>query len=147
VSIRGEFFRLFDRAVPMQREKKRIDLPFDSSLNPSAFETESTSVSLDSGFRFADFRHLSANFMITYVYETLPRPGKPAKRFEIQQSIKDEPLKKHTTTGEPIRRCIVLGTDLFVREATIEKPEPRPVKRPKQNWDHAHDHYHHDHDH
>jgi hypothetical protein len=84
--------------------------------------------------------------MVTYVYETLPRSGKPARRFEIQQSIKDAPLKKHPTTGEPVRRCIVLGTDLFVREATIEVPEPRPAKRSKRA-DHDHDHhdYHHHH--
>ena len=63
--------------------------------------------------------------MLTYVYETLPRAGKAVRRYEIQQSIKDAPLKKHPTTREPIRRCIVLSTDPFVRAATIERPEPR----------------------
>jgi hypothetical protein len=83
--------------------------------------------------------------MITYVYETLPRPGKPARRYEIQQSIKDAPLKKHPKTGEPIRRCVVLGSDPFVRAATIERPEPRPKKRPRREPDHHdhHDHHHH----
>jgi hypothetical protein len=85
--------------------------------------------------------------MVTYVYETLSRPGKPVQRYEIQQSIKDAPLKKHPKTGEPIRRCIVLGTDLFVREATIEKPEPRPPKRSKRHADHDHDHHDHHHHH
>lgn len=83
--------------------------------------------------------------MVTYVYETLPRAGKPAKRYEIVQSIKDAPLTKHPATGEPIRRCIVLSPDPFVRAATIERPEPRPVKRPRGH-DH-HDHHHDDHHH
>ena len=84
--------------------------------------------------------------MLTYVYETLPRPGKPVRRYEIQQSIKDAPLTKHPTTGERIRRCVVLGPDPFVRAATIERPEPRskPSKRPS---DHHHDHHHDDHHH
>ena len=81
--------------------------------------------------------------MLTYVYETLPRAGKKARRYEIQQSIKDAPLTKHPTTGESIRRCIVLSSDPFVRAATIERPEPRSAKRPRKQ---AH-HDHHDHDH
>ena len=84
--------------------------------------------------------------MLTYVYETLPRAGKAARRYEIQQSIKDTPLKKHPTTGEPIRRCIILGADPFVRAATIERPEPRSAKRSRKEQDH-HAHHHHDHDH
>jgi hypothetical protein len=83
--------------------------------------------------------------MVTYVYESLPRTGKPARRYEIQQSIKDAPLTKHPKTGEPIRRCIVLSADPFVRAATIELPEPRPAKRPKRS--HDHDHHGHDHHH
>ena len=87
--------------------------------------------------------------MITYTYETLPRPGKVARRYEIQQSIKDAPLTKHPKTGEPIRRIIVLGADPFVRAATIELPEKRPRKlsrreKARQRHDHDHDH---DHDH
>jgi hypothetical protein len=83
--------------------------------------------------------------MLTYVYETLPRAGKKARRYEIQQSIKDAPLTKHPTTGEPIRRCIVLGVaDPFVRAATIERPEPRPARRARERRDeHGHDHHHH----
>lgn len=85
--------------------------------------------------------------MVTYLYETLPRAGKAVRRFEIQQSIKDAPLKKHPETGEPIRRCIVLGADPFVRAATIERPEPRPAKSSRRQPDHHHDHDHHGHDH
>ena len=83
--------------------------------------------------------------MLTYIYETLPRTGKAARRYEIQQSIKDAPLKKHPTTREPIRRCIVLSTDPFVRAATIERPEPRSAKRSRPQHDHHHDHHDHHH--
>ena len=80
--------------------------------------------------------------MVTYVYETLPRAGKTARRYEIQQSIKDAPLTKHPVTGEAIRRCIVLGAaDPFVRAATIERPEPRSATRKREQH---HDHHHHD---
>ena len=67
--------------------------------------------------------------MLTYVYETLPRAGQALRRYEIRQSIKDAPLRKHPTTGEPIRRRIVLGADPFVRAATIERPAPRSATR------------------
>ncbi|MEO5958327.1 MAG: hypothetical protein ABIZ49_00100 [Opitutaceae bacterium] len=81
--------------------------------------------------------------MLTYVYETLPRAGKAVRRYEIQQSIKDAPLRKHPTTGEAIRRCIVIGADPFVRAATIERPAPRSKTRSRRHDDHDH----HDHDH
>ena len=84
--------------------------------------------------------------MITYIYETVPKPGKKARRFELRQSIKDAPLTKHPETGEAIRRCLVLGPDPFVRAATIERPEPRSARRSPRSSDHHHDH-HHDHDH
>ena len=83
--------------------------------------------------------------MITYVYETVPRAGKPLRRYEIQQSIKDAPLTRHPTTGERTRRCIILGADPFVRAATIERPEPRSAKKAREQHDHHHhdDHHHH----
>jgi len=84
--------------------------------------------------------------MITYVYETLPRAGKPVRRYELLQSIKDAPLTRHPETGEPIRRCLVVGPDPFVRAATIERPEPRPPKsrkRPAEHDHHDHDHHYH----
>jgi hypothetical protein len=86
--------------------------------------------------------------MITYLYETLPRAGKPVRRFELRQSIKDAALTKHPETGEPIRRCLVLGPDPFVRAATIERPEPRSASRSRRQPSHdPHGHDHHDHDH
>lgn len=48
--------------------------------------------------------------MATYVYETIPsREGEKPKRFEVVQSMKDEPLKRHPETGEPVRRIIIGG--------------------------------------
>ena len=44
--------------------------------------------------------------MATYVYETL---SENPERFEIEQSMKDEPLRAHPVTGEPVRRVIVGG--------------------------------------
>lgn len=46
--------------------------------------------------------------MATYVYETIDA-GNPVRRFELQQSMKDEPLTKHPETGQPIRRVISGG--------------------------------------
>ncbi|QOJ00291.1 MAG: FmdB family transcriptional regulator [Phycisphaeraceae bacterium] len=46
--------------------------------------------------------------MPTYVYEILGKDGKPTgKTFEIVQSIKDDALTAHPTTGQPVRRAIV----------------------------------------
>jgi predicted nucleic acid-binding Zn ribbon protein len=60
--------------------------------------------------------------MATYVYETTD-PNKPARRFEIQQSMKDAPLTKHPETGEAIRRVITGGYGLMTKGAA---PEPPP---------------------
>ena len=46
--------------------------------------------------------------MATYLYETTD-PKKPVRQFEIQQSMKDEPLTAHPETGEAIRRVITGG--------------------------------------
>jgi predicted nucleic acid-binding Zn ribbon protein len=43
--------------------------------------------------------------MPTYEYETVPaKEGDPVRRYEFQQRMSDEPLKKHPETGEPLRR-------------------------------------------
>lgn len=48
--------------------------------------------------------------MPTYTYETVPtKKGVEPKQFEIQQSMKDAPLKTHPQTGEPVRRLISGG--------------------------------------
>ena len=46
--------------------------------------------------------------MPTYIYETTD-PKKPVRHFEIRQSMKDEPLRVHPETGEPVRRVISGG--------------------------------------
>lgn len=43
--------------------------------------------------------------MPTYVYEILDKKGEgTGKTFEVVQSIKEDALKKHPETGEPVRR-------------------------------------------
>jgi hypothetical protein len=51
--------------------------------------------------------------MPTYVYETID-PAKPRRRFEVRQSMKDEPLRADPETGEPVKRVISGGMDLHV---------------------------------
>lgn len=50
---------------------------------------------------------------MTYVYETTD-PKKPVRRFEVTQSMKDEPLRTDPKTGEPIRRVITGGSGVLV---------------------------------
>ena len=50
--------------------------------------------------------------MATYLYETLTTPP---RQFELQQSMKDEPLTKHPETGEPIRRIITGGLGVMAK--------------------------------
>lgn len=48
--------------------------------------------------------------MPTYVYETIPsNPDEKAVQFEVQQSMKDEPLKTHPETGQAVKRVISGG--------------------------------------
>ena len=51
--------------------------------------------------------------MPTYVYETTDTT-KPARRFEVMQSMKDEPLRFDPETGEPVRRVISGGMGVMV---------------------------------
>ena len=44
--------------------------------------------------------------MPTYVYEVVTDDDTPGERFEVVQSIKDEPLKVHPESGQPVRRVI-----------------------------------------
>ena len=46
--------------------------------------------------------------MATYLYETTD-PKKPVRRFEFQQSMKDDAFTKHPETGEAIQRVITGG--------------------------------------
>src|SRR5687767_9202833 len=51
--------------------------------------------------------------MPIYVYETTDT-SKPLRRFEVKQSMKDEPLKVDPKTGEPVRRVISGGYGVHV---------------------------------
>ena len=51
--------------------------------------------------------------MPIYVYETTDT-SKPPRRFEIKQSMKDEPLRVDPETGEPVRRVISGGYGVHV---------------------------------
>jgi len=44
--------------------------------------------------------------MPIYVYEVILDDGEPGQTFEVQQSMKDDPLTKHPTTGQPVRRVV-----------------------------------------
>jgi len=58
--------------------------------------------------------------MPTYEYETIPKKkGQKPKRFEVQQSMKDDPLTKHPETGEPVRRVISGGSGNCFRGTSI----------------------------
>ena len=63
--------------------------------------------------------------MATYVYETIPQtPDELPFRFEIKQSMNDQPLARHPETGVAIRRVITGGFGIM----GITKPHA--VKRP-----------------
>jgi predicted nucleic acid-binding Zn ribbon protein len=48
--------------------------------------------------------------MPTYVYETIPsKPGERVDQFEVQQSMKEDPLKTHPETGKSVKRVISGG--------------------------------------
>jgi len=42
--------------------------------------------------------------MPIYVYQVIRPDGEEGETFEVEQSMKDEPLAKHPRTGEPVRR-------------------------------------------
>jgi len=66
--------------------------------------------------------------MPTYVYETMPEnANQPAKRFEIWQRMKDEPLKTHPETGEPVRRIVIggIGAPESIIDTTGKVNRPR----------------------
>lgn len=60
--------------------------------------------------------------MPIYVYETTDAT-KPARRFEIQQSMKDAPLKVHPETGEPVKRVITGGYGILQKGAAAPAPK------------------------
>ena len=61
--------------------------------------------------------------MPTYIYETTDET-KPARHFEIQQSMKDEPLTKHPETGEAIRRVVLGGFGVLSSGKAADQSSP-----------------------
>ena len=61
--------------------------------------------------------------MATYIYETTD-PSKPVRRFEIQQSMKDEALRIHPETGEPIQRVITGGYGYAAKGTGVGESAP-----------------------
>lgn len=65
--------------------------------------------------------------MPTYIYETVePNPV----RFEIKQSMRDEPLTAHPQTGVPVRRVISGGYGLIVKTSVVTGPCGAPCSEP-----------------
>ncbi|HEY2714181.1 MAG TPA: hypothetical protein VGI60_16845 [Chthoniobacterales bacterium] len=62
--------------------------------------------------------------MPTYVYETID-PEKPVRRFEVKQSMKDEPLRVDPESGEPVRRVISGGYGVHVSGGASPPAPPR----------------------
>jgi predicted nucleic acid-binding Zn ribbon protein len=62
--------------------------------------------------------------MPIYVYETID-PAKPVRRFELKQSMKDEPLRVDPNTGEAVRRVISGGIGVHV-SGKPSAPAPKP---------------------
>ncbi len=61
--------------------------------------------------------------MTTYVYETIPQmSGATPRRFEVQQSMQDPPLKRHPETGERVRRVIAGGYGFIAQKAVPPAP-------------------------
>ena len=62
--------------------------------------------------------------MPTYVYETTD-PAKPVRRFEVKQSMRDEPLRVDPETGESVRRVISGGYGVHVAGGATAPAPPR----------------------
>lgn len=69
--------------------------------------------------------------MATYIYETIPqKKGQKPRRFEIQQSMKDDALTKDPKTGEPVKRVITGGTgSIFNGTSILSMNNPPPARR------------------
>ena len=67
--------------------------------------------------------------MPTYVYQVVRDDDQPGEQFEVEQSIKDAPLKKHPETGEPVERVIQA---VFVGGMWTESSMQRRMKDDKK---------------
>jgi predicted nucleic acid-binding Zn ribbon protein len=61
--------------------------------------------------------------MATYIYETVPdSPDAPVRRFEIKQSMKDDPLTHDPHTGMKVRRVISGGLGIMTGARSSFQP-------------------------
>ena len=61
--------------------------------------------------------------MATYVYETIPeKPGEEVRRFEVRQSMRDEPLTRDPESGRPVKRVILGGFGIMSKGAAAPQP-------------------------
>lgn len=63
--------------------------------------------------------------MATYVYQTIPEaPDTEPRRFEVQQSMKDDPLTHDPESGLPVKRIITGGYGFVsaTKDAGISAP-------------------------
>jgi len=63
--------------------------------------------------------------MPIYVYETIPAKGKKPRRFELKQSMHDQPLTQDPETGEAVKR-VVTGGYGFYGASESAPPPPGP---------------------
>ncbi|HEX7861724.1 MAG TPA: zinc ribbon domain-containing protein [Verrucomicrobiae bacterium] len=64
--------------------------------------------------------------MATYIYESIPgKAGQKPKRYEIKQSMNDQPLTKHPETGEQIRRVVSGGLGVMAKGSASSAPSGR----------------------
>jgi hypothetical protein len=62
--------------------------------------------------------------MPIYVYETTDE-SRPKRRFEVKQSMRDEPLRTDPVTGEPVQRVISGGYGFL-----DNRPKSEPGRAP-----------------
>src|SRR5205807_2269929 len=97
--------RLFRRAhLRARRQTRRVSHRVDGigqATNPKSCGTERAGA--------APRGRIREIAMPIYVYETTD-PSKPVRRFELKQSMKDEPLRVDPKTGEPVRRVTSGGS-------------------------------------
>jgi|TARA_B110000495_G_C22846952_1_gene493855 predicted nucleic acid-binding Zn ribbon protein len=63
--------------------------------------------------------------MATYIYETIPSSeAEEPTRFELKQSMNDDPLTQHPESGAPVKRVITGGYGFNVSGS--EKSAPMP---------------------
>lgn len=55
---------------------------------------------------------------VTYIYETTDAT-KPVRQFQAVQSVHDDPLTSDPATGEPARRVISLGYEIYVPRKSV----------------------------